>query len=35
LRRDEDHRFALAKKTCKTRADWIAQENFDPLAPER
>lgn len=25
----------LAKKTCKTRADWIADDNFDPLAPER
>lgn len=25
----------LPKKTCKTRAQWIADENFDPLAPQR
>ncbi len=25
----------LPKKTCKTRADWIADDNFDPLAPQR
>lgn len=25
----------LAKKICKTRADWIADNNFDPLAPQR
>jgi hypothetical protein len=25
----------LPKKTCKTRAQWIADENFDPLAPKR
>ena len=25
----------LARKTCKTRADWIAYNNFDPLAPQR
>jgi len=25
----------LPKKVCKTRADWIADDNFDPLAPQR
>lgn len=25
----------LVKKICKTRADWIADDNFDPLAPQR
>ncbi|WP_066658067.1 MULTISPECIES: hypothetical protein [unclassified Sphingomonas] len=25
----------LPKKTCKTRAQWIADDNFDPLAPQR
>ncbi len=25
----------LAKKTCKTRAEWIADEDFDPLAPRQ
>lgn len=25
----------LARKTCKSRADWIADDNFDPLAPQR
>ncbi len=25
----------LARKTCKTRAQWISEDNFDPLDPER
>lgn len=25
----------LSKKVCKTRAQWIADDNFDPLAPQR
>lgn len=25
----------LPKKTCKTRAQWIADDNFDPLDPQR
>ncbi len=25
----------LARKTCKTRAQWIAQDGFDPLKPSR
>ena len=25
----------LARKTCKTRAQWIADDNFDPLDPQR
>ena len=25
----------LAKKLCKTRAEWMSDDNFDPLAPER
>ncbi|MCA1199979.1 hypothetical protein K9B35_18595 [Sphingomonas sp. R647] len=25
----------LPRKTCKTRADWIADDNFDPLAQQR
>ncbi|MFN6936166.1 MAG: hypothetical protein ACK4NZ_13575 [Tsuneonella sp.] len=24
----------LPKKYCKTRADWIAENDFDPLAPQ-
>lgn len=25
----------LPKKVCKTRAQWMADDNFDPLAPQR
>jgi len=25
----------LAKKICKTRAEWMSVDNFDPLAPQR
>lgn len=25
----------LSKKVCKTRAQWIADDNFDPLEPQR
>ena len=25
----------IRHKVCKTRAQWIADDNFDPLAPER
>ncbi|WP_337847454.1 hypothetical protein [Sphingomonas sp.] len=25
----------LPKKICKTRANWIAQQDFDPLAPRQ
>jgi hypothetical protein len=25
----------IAKKDCKTRAQWIDEDGFDPLAPEK
>lgn len=25
----------VPRKECKTRAQWIADDNFDPLAPQR